>query len=711
MNKLDSLKPIYFPSECDIDGDLFLPVAEKTFSLDCMVGYFTSGSLEELARSIACYLSSSPSSKLRLIASPNLSDHDLVAISDAIQTDKNLVPLLFPEFVITESSLKSNAIKALCYLISSGKMELKIAIQDEGLFHTKCWLFHTDSGDVAIHGSGNATKSGLINNFEQLAVARSWLSGESKEVFDELRARFDAFWANEYDGILCTELNDKTIEAIRDINRANENVLDKDDWSVSNDIKEILIRELNLKYDEANTGGVQKLKVPSWLNYQTGEYGHQGLAVKAWFDNESQGILSIATGGGKTLTSLVAASLLSQKLDALFVVISVPTTALVNQWESDVKGFSIDPISTLGSSLHKVRRRLKQAGRNLRLGVSKVEVLLITHDSLKGGYAEDLKKIAKTVPSLLIGDEVHNLGSEGFKNSPPDFFKYRMGLSATYERAFDDEGNSFLLNFFGKVVFEYNLEDAIGNCLVPYEYYAHEVLLTAEEEDDFLDITYEIKKISYAIAFKDGDQTKERLKMLFLKRRKIIESASLKVAAFDRILPNEKDQIKRALVFCTDKYPEQLGEVNAVLNSRRLEFHQVTQEETKNSKRLKALVKSFSDGVLQLLTSKRVLDEGFNVPQTEIAYLLASQTGKRQWIQRLGRILRLSPKTNKKKAVLHDFIVIPPSLDGDYDEDFKSMVQSEYNRVKFFTQLSLNGLEKGGSIYLTNKLLNLMRKK
>jgi hypothetical protein len=60
--------------------------------------------------------------------------------------------------------------------------------------------------------------------------------------------------------------------------------------------------------------------------------------------------------------------------------------------------------------------------------------------------------------------------------------------------------------------------------------------------------------------------------------------------------------------------------------------------------------------------------------------------------------------------VLHDLIVIPPGLDGDFDDDFKSMVRTEYDRVKFFTQLSLNGLEKGGSIYLTNKLLNLMRK-
>ncbi len=452
-------------------------------------------------------------------------------------------------------------------------------------------------------------------------------------------------------------------------------------------------------------------EIPSWIRYEDGPYAHQGEAVKAWFENGCQGIFSIATGGGKTLTSLIAASLLSRKLDKLLVVIAVPTTALLNQWQSDVRVFSVKPVNTLGSSAKTVKRSLKEAGRRLRLNLSKVEALLITHDSLKGSYAVQIEALSRDIPALLIGDEVHNLGSEGFRNSPPEYFKYRLGLSATYERAFDDDGNVFLLGYFGDVVFDYPLEKAIGNCLVPYEYYAHEVSLSAEEEEDFLDITYEIKKISYANNLSDGDETKEYLKRLFLKRRRIIESASQRVDIFDKILPLSKGDIRRTLIFCTDKFPEQLDKVNAVLNTRRLEFHQITQEETQNSNTLKRLISSFGDGDLHALTSKRVLDEGFNVPQTEVAYLLASQTGKRQWIQRLGRILRLSPSTNKQKAVLHDLVVIPPSLDESFDEDFKSMVGSEHERVTFFTKLSQNGLEENGSIYLANKLLNLLRKK
>jgi len=711
MGELKNLKPIYFPSECNIDKELFLPLAIVASSFDCMVGYFTSGSLEELARSIACYLSSDPQSKMRLIASPNLSENDINAIKEALHNDKDLLPLLFPSFEITEKTLRANSIKALCYLISAERLELKVAVQDEGLFHTKCWLIETDQGSVAIHGSGNATKSGLMKNFEQLAVARTWLSDESKEVYHNLRERFNSLWKNEYKGILCAALNDKTIEQIEKINLENGNTLDKDNWTISNEIKEDLLRELeNSSFNESKIE-VQKLKIPSWLNYESGSYAHQGEAVKAWIENNYKGILSIATGGGKTLTSLVAASILSRKLDKLFIVISVPTTTLLNQWQSDVRDFDVEPISTLGSNAKTVRRNLKEAGRKLRLGLSRVEVLLITHESLKGNHSTYLESLSSNFPFLLIGDEVHNMGSEGFKKAPPGYFKYHLGLSATYERAFDDEGNSFLLSYFGKVVFEYPLEKAIGNCLVPYEYYAHEVSLTADEEEEFLELTHQIKKISYASNLADGDKTKDRLKTLFLKRRRVIESARNKVGVFDAVLPSNKDEISRTLVFCTDKYPEQLDDINNVLKSRSLEFHQVTQEETKNSKALKGIVDSFSDGDLKVLTSKRVLDEGFNVPQTEVAYLIASQTGRRQWIQRLGRILRLSSKTTKEKAILHDMIVIPPTANGSFDDDFKSMIRSEYERLKFFTKLSLNGLEEGGSIYLTNKLLNILRGK
>ena len=705
MPELDELKPIYFPTECNLDTELFLPITKNSSKLDCMMGYFTSGSLVELARSIVCYLASPQSHKMRFIVSPNLTREDLEAINHAISYDKNLLPLLFPDFSITEKSLKSNAIKALCYLVASEKLVLKVAIKTKGLFHSKCWLFQTNKGQLVVHGSGNATKSGLTENFEQLVVSRSWLGKDSSYICSDLNKRFLQIWENSYEGILCADLNSHTLQAIIELNTQY------DGWASNDIMKNELISQLLEEYKSSEGQiEVQQLRVPDWLEYKSGPYSHQGSAVEAWLKNNKRGILSIATGGGKTLTSLVAATIVSQKEGALMLVISVPTTALLNQWAEDVKSFSVDPINTYKKNKSFIRRALKTASRNLRHGYSKTEAVLITHDALRSDLVESFSEISNKVPIMLIGDEVHNLGSTGFESVAPDCFKFRMGLSATYERQFDEQGTSFLLDYFGKVVFDYPLEKAIGECLVPYDYFVHDVYLTAEEEEDFAELSFQIKKLSYTVKNPDGDPGKERWKLLCLKRRRVIESAEQKISAFDKLLSENKDEVRRALVFCTDKYPEQIKQVNSILNARSINFHQVTKDETAQPKLLRRIVDSFNSGVLQVLTSKRVLDEGFNVPQTETAFLIASNTVRRQWIQRLGRVLRLSPKTGKGKATIHDFMVLPAINNDSIDDELVSLIRSEYERLSYFSKLSSNGLEEGGSFYKIKKLLNLVRK-
>jgi superfamily II DNA or RNA helicase len=706
MSELDNLKPIYFPTECNLDTDLFFPIAKNSTGLDCMMGYFTSGSLVELARSIVCFLTSSQSHKMRFIVSPNLAVEDLGAIKDAISYDKNLLPLLFPDFSITEETLRSNTIKALCFLVASGKLKLKVAIKTKGLFHSKCWMFRTDQGDLAVHGSGNATKAGLSVNFEQLVVSRSWLGVESAYICTDLVKRFSQIWGNDYKGILCVDLNGKTLEAINEL----KTQYCAEDNSVDAIIDKLISQLENENPPPANEIETQKLAVPDWLDYESGPFAHQGAAVDAWMKNNKMGILSIATGGGKTLTSLVAATLVNQTEKNLLVVIAVPTTALLNQWAEDVRGFSVEPVNTYKKNRRDIKKSLKTSSRKLRHGFSNTEVILITHDALRSELVESFFEIAKNIPIMLIGDEVHNLGSIGFEKAAPDCFKFRMGLSATYERQFDEHGTSFLLDYFGKVVFDYPLEEAIGMCLVPYDYFVHDVYLTAEEEEEFGEVSFKIKKLSYAANKPDGDPGKERWRLLCLERRRIIESAENKIGVFDKILPVNKGAINKTLVFCTDKYPEQLKEVNSILNDRSINFHQITHDETGQPKLLSRIVDSFNSGVLQVLTSKRVLDEGFNVPQTETAFLIASNTVRRQWIQRLGRVLRLSPKTKKSKAMIHDFMVLPAIKENSIDDDLVSLIRSEYTRLSYFSKLSSNGLEEGGSFFKIKKLLDLVRK-
>jgi superfamily II DNA or RNA helicase len=704
MSNLDDLKPIYYPIETDLDEKVFFPISTQAKTLDCMVGYFTSGSFSELARSIVSYLSTPSRSKMRFIVSPNLSDRDLEAIKEAINYDENLIPFLFPDFSLDEITLKNNAVKALCFLVASGAVEIKIALMDQGLFHTKAWIFQTDRGLISVHGSGNATRSGISVNFEQYSVSRSWLNEDARYTCEVFKSKFDSLWGNDYPGVTSRALNSNTIEQIKKIKSdCKDFIFDKENMA-----KELANQ---LKVSEFDNDPVQRqyLKIPDWLNYMEGAFSHQGRAVEAWVNNKNRGILSIATGGGKTLTSLIAATLLNQKYEKLLVVISVPTTPLQNQWEEEVRKFDVVPFNTYKTSRTDIKVKLKGLVRRLKHGASKTEVIIVTHDSLASEVLDYLGS-SKGIKTLLIGDEVHNLGSTGFKKKSPEYYDYRIGLSATHERHFDEDGSEFLLDYFGGLVFEYSLREAIGNCLVPFDYFVCNVFLTVEEEEKFTELSYQIKKLSFSMNLADGDPAKESLKRKCLERRRIIESAQNKIKKFSEILPVNKDAVYKTLIFCTDKYPEQIEMVNNILNQRSISFHQITQEETSDPKLLARVLKSFNSNELKVLTSKRVLDEGFNVPQTETAYLIACNTVKRQWIQRLGRVLRLSPKTNKEKAVVYDFMVLPIIGDNGLDADLESLIRSEYNRITFFSTLSLNGLEADGSVSKANMLLELIRK-
>jgi len=581
---------------------------------------------------------------------------------------------------------------------------LRVAIKEKGLFHTKAWLFDLPEGRVVIHGSANATESGLVSNFEQLTVNFEFENGEEDEVVRELSSRFDAIWRGEYEGIKSAPLTRRTLSAMTRIKESLARRGIDDDQLVNRMCEDL--ESVNEPREPL------RLKVPNWLNYRSGDFSHQGEALDAWIKNGGKGILSIATGGGKTLTALTAATLIQGDEDRLLVIIGVPTTPLIDQWRGEVQQFDINPLQGTGLSLRQLAQAVRERVRNLQSGYSRTEVLIITHDALKSpemlGALEDA---AESVALMLVGDEVHNLGSPGFKEIAPSCIKYRLGLSATVERQYDALGTKFLYDYFGGVVFEFSLEDAIGKCLVPFKYYVHKVMLSEEEKDEWLELSEKIRQLNYAAELSDGSPDKEKWKLLCVKRRRIVESASAKVNKFEEVLPAARANIKRTLVFCTDKNPRQLEDVNRVLNERGVNFHQITQEETRDRKRLASIIDAFGRDEYQVLTSKRVLDEGFNVPQTEVAYLLANNTIKRQWVQRLGRILRKSPETDKAYAIIHDFVIVPSGKPGNRDADLRSLISGEINRLQYFNSLSSNGFEASGAFDVIDELTHYLEER
>jgi superfamily II DNA or RNA helicase len=303
----------------------------------------------------------------------------------------------------------------------------------------------------------------------------------------------------------------------------------------------------------------------------------------------------------------------------------------------------------------------------------------------------------------LIADEVHNLGGvKEFIGNPPNWPTAKLGLSATPVRQYDDEGTADLLEYFGEVVFEFSLDDAIGVCLVPYDYFVHRVDLTEPERERYAELTERIRRRMAIVGNASGDDL--QLTILLNQRRLVLETAEGKLGVLADLIDKQgAAAVRRTLFYATDKDPAQMIAVNELLRDRRIRAHQVTEAETSRGRLLAATMKAFSDGVLQALTAKRVLDEGLNVPQIDTAYILASTTVRKQWVQRRGRVLRPSPRTGKTHAVIHDFLVVPPSTGGT-DDDERRLVQSELERADEFARLARNRASATGPLAVLNEI-------
>lgn len=709
---------IFNPFDCRLDEKLFLPAVKDAVGYDCMIGYFSSSSFRAIAQSLLFYLQSDIRHRMRLIISPNLSKDDIQVLIDLyegkIGTDK------LDNYILDLDLLSGQTLNALAYLINLDRIEIKIALPKSGLFHVKCWLLpQSDKSEIVVQGSSNHTESGLVRNFEYLSVFSTLSDEPSKRICQKMRQDFDLLWANKYPDVTCGHLSLEVLRALLNHYQVNPRIKQSKKQLIDSLHEALEQQEKNLMNSEDYSLNLENLlsnykpntlAIPDWLDYRSGDYAHQGEAIDAWFNNEKQGILSIATGGGKTLTSLTAVTLLSKSLKNLLVVIAVPTKALMVQWESEVALFGLKAtnMNNFTGSRNKITA-IDEVCKSLKFNSSHVETIIISHNALKSDLMDRIAKYSRSFNTILIADEVHNLGSTGFMEEAPQFFDFKLGLSATPVRQYDEEGSEFLLQYFGKVVYDFPLEKAIGKCLVNFDYYAHLINLNEEENDLFYKLTQKIKRLSFAAnASKDSIEF-ENWSKLCIRRRKIIETAENKIFKFQQVLPQKSNDIKNTLIFCSDKQPEQLDRINDILNDKHISFHQITSSETANNNLLKQIIDDYNQGRIRVLTSKRVLDEGFNVPQTQTAYILASNTTKKQWTQRLGRVLRKD--RGKNEACIHDFIVMPSITDSVIDEDFKNLLKSEAERIQFFIQYSRNGTEQNGAVELLGKIGDLLQEK
>lgn len=446
---------------------------------------------------------------------------------------------------------------------------------------------------------------------------------------------------------------------------------------------------------------ISRMTIPDDLQLRD----YQKDAIRAWTAAKGRGIFAMATGSGKTVTALALASRVAAKNSPLVLVIVCPFLNLCHQWIREISRFGLRAIGCF-EDRQRWEAELLEGYQRVSTGLASSLALVTTTATFqRNEFQRHLRRRCETFLHLLVADECHNLGGATIMNCLPEGIHLRLGLSATPERQYDPEGTQAVVDFFGGVVFEYSLSQAIADGRVcPYLYHPHLVELTDEESTEYLDLT---SRIGPLLAGKSDDSEVSRSAVrLLIKRARLLANAANKVDILDRLVGALPEPPHKAIFYCGDGSigagPEAVRQVRAVarmlgethgLRVRTFTFRESAQE---REKILRDLASGFLNGVVAI----RCLDEGIDLPDLRMGFLLASSTNPRQFIQRRGRLLRHAP--GKSRAIIHDFIIQPPDLGGSLDDAAfnleRRFFQRELRRISEFCQTAENGPEALGQL-------------
>lgn len=684
----------------DIVKDFYIPVLSHTKTYKRAVGYFTSSSLTLIGKGLSEMIQNE--GKMYLIASPYLDKEDIETIEMGYKAREEVIEnALLRVFQQPINDLMKERLNYLAWLIANEKLEIRIATLTDpkiyGLYHEKIGIMEDQAGNkIAFSGSSNETAGGLNNNFESIDVFCSW------NINDELRVEkkefdFDSLWKNETRKVNVIPFP----EAVKSILLSYK----KDDFLKIDPELQIYNCQNEIYHKSYYP------KIPT--EYILRDYQKQ--AIKYWFQNNCQGLLEMATGTGKTITALSAVATLWDVLpkwnvNNLAVVIVCPYTHLVDQWVKDIKKFNMNPI------VAKQSRSLWEDELVANVSAFKNRItnhfcLITTNKTFSSKVMQDiLTNLQGEV--IFVADEAHHLGAVNYRQKLVDNFPYRLALSATPNRWYDDEGTDHLLRYFGgKVVFKFGLSEAIGEFLTEYYYYPHLVFLEHDESEKYYEITRKLSKF-YGLNEKSSELN-EGAQSLLIERARILSSARNKLVKLNELMRDKRDSSYN-IIYCGDSKVDDEKQIDAVINilgnELDMKVHTFTSREDSNLR--KKLLDRFENGDLQALVAIKCLDEGVDVPATQNAYILASSTNPREFIQRRGRVLRKHPK--KKYSYIHDFIVIPRPLEElKYVEPSifnieRKMIKRELQRFIEFADLAKNGVTAHQSLEQIKIAYNLL---
>ena len=360
---------------------------------------------------------------------------------------------------------------------------------------------------------------------------------------------------------------------------------------------------------------------------------YQQAALTAWTDHDRRGTVVLPTGSGKTFLAVQAIA------DAgVSTLVVVPTIDLMNQWHATLTnafGNQLpDAIGVLGGGSHDV-----------------ADITVTTYDSAYRYVNEYGDRFG-----LLVVDEVHHLPAPTYQQIPEmTIAPYRLGLTATYERA--DGQHEVLEDLIGPVVYEEDVDELAGEYLSEYETIHLKVDLTPDEREQY-DEEYQIyrdyvdnhdfdiwKEDGYQEFLKRTSYDPHGRRALIAKQRaeEIARTAEKKLDTLDNLLKRHHDD--RTIIFTANN--------NFAYDISQEFIVPCITHQTETDERTEILER-FRTGEYSMLATSQVLDEGIDVPAANVGIILSGSASKRQYAQRLGRILR--PTDDRQPARLYEII-------------------------------------------------------
>lgn len=635
------IEPNYFSANTDLVEGFYNLVLTESVRYDRLAGYFSSGSLSVAAKGMTNLIENN--GHIRLLCGVQLSEADWNSISNPEQFKDLINKNFLGEYENLEDELIWNYTKVLGWMIANDILEVKIGLNykdgqysPDKIYHPKLGIFYdSDDNCIVFVGSVNESARGWAENSENLTTCKSWQN--DVHIPSNISA-FEDFWNDTNDNLKVYDVPDESLDFL--IKNAPQDKVE---------LENTIVR---IKQLENKTGKKKEVKTP---------YSYQLDAIHRWFANGKRGILAMATGTGKTFTSLNCLRKVLKEEDVL-TVIACPYNHLVEQWKDEIIKMDLGKThefygvnSTWGSDFDKLNRKL-----NNNVNFKKPQIILTNHQTFsKPPFISKINSIKNDKKILLIVDEVHHVGSAGYSEGLLDEYDYRLGLSATPRRYMDYEGTQRIINYFGREVFKFTIKDALHRrhgpkrepFLTPYYYFPKKVKLTEEES----------------------------------KNKSKANNAEDKYKILGEILDSMEKPIDHLIIFCSYK---QIGRVLTILNEKNINpKSQFTYKE--NLKFRKELLEGFDKGEYKALAAIRCLNEGVDVPSTDKVIIMSSSSNPAEYIQRRGRVLRRSP--GKEKAYIYDLVVVSDNTDSKLNNFF----DSELDRLIEFVTDSDNSDEEG----------------